>query len=481
MGTGAMVVVAVVVVIVTAGVALSVAAALGGHRRPPQSGQQPLRSAPQDREHGDGIGWSRVPTRRVAVVGASMALVTGLLGGFISTALGASAAGAVSSAAISSGVPVVVVDQSATVIDGQCTTVNVLAGSTRLGSATGATSVAIGTAPTHGTATAHATGLVTYCAPVAVATVTAAASTASFTFTVGRTGAGTSNTGTATVAISGGTCTAGTGSSSGGSAGTLTPCSLSQVLVLPVTPGGLTVSQVGGSSVGHLGGAACAGSTSFGLTHNGRAQVACGVFSPLTVTNATGRDAAWTLTGQTTDFVNPADPGRTCDTLSTRSSRCIPGANLTWIPQAAIASDIVPGDTALVSAGPVVAVVPGLTSAGVPANATGAQLGTVEESFAASVRTWVPGAAANVVATSPIDRPGPTPADPVVGPAPAAGGLHTAPAVLCTAARGHAGGTFVCGACLLLQVPATVVAAGPARGPGTRRPSYDATVTLTLS
>ncbi|MHB8220911.1 MAG: hypothetical protein ACYDHU_11430 [Acidimicrobiales bacterium] len=371
--------------------------------------------------------------------------------------------------------PAVVQNQTATVSNGQCTTINVLAGATDLGATIKPTTTAIVTGPAEGTATAHPTGLVTYCA-----TGTGTPATATFTFNVGNTDGQTSNTATATVTISYSTCSAGSGNATGGSTGTLGTCSLHQIVLLPVEPGQIILSQTNGLPIDRLGAATCQGATTFGIKLNGQAQIACGVFSPLTVTNATGLTTGWTLTGQTTDFVDPADPGLTCDTTGTYSNHCIPGENLSWIPQAAVTSNIVPGDTGAIAAGPIAPTI--LTKTGplaAPPNASGATLTALGAALAALLQTGHPGTAPKVTNTSPILQPVPTQANPVVEPSPAKGGLHTAPATLCTTAAGHSGGTFVCGAGLLLQVPAS--AAEPIAGSHTPKPAYQATVTFTLS
>jgi hypothetical protein len=374
--------------------------------------------------------------------------------------------------------PAVVQNQTATVSNGQCTTINVLAGATDLGATIKPTTTAIVAAPAAGTgsATAHPTGIVTYCAT----TTTGTPATASFTFNVKNSDGQTSNTGTATVTISYSTCSAGKGNTAGGSGGTLGSCSLHQVVLLPVEPGQIILSQTNGLPIDRLGSATCQGATTFGIKLNGQAQVACGVFSPLTVTNATGLTTGWTLTGQTTDFVDPADPGLTCDTTATYSNHCIPGENLSWIPQAAVTSNIVPGDTAVVAAGPIAPAV--ITATGplvAPPNASGATLTALGQALLALLHTGAPGTAPTVTNTSPILLPVKTQANPVVEPAPATGGLHTTPQTLCTTKSGHAGGTFVCGAGLLLQVPAS--AAEPIAGSHTPKPAYQATVTFTLS
>ena len=155
-------------------------------------------------------------------------------------------------------------------------------------------------------------------------------------------------------------------------------------------------------------------------------------------------DSAWTLTGQVSDFNDPADPILTCDTVATYSNHCIPGGNLAWEPASAVAHTIVPGDTAQVASGPVV-------------------LPPTPGSPATSANPILEGASVQ--------------ANPVVEPAPNAG-LHDAMQTMCSAAAGQSGGTFVCGAGLELLVPASV--AEPAVGPF-HAPAYQATLTVTLS
>jgi len=358
--------------------------------------------------------------------------------------------------------PPVVQDQSTTVSSGQCTTINVLAGASDIGDVINPATVAVSVPTPNGTANANPDGTVTYCnTPIGTE------ASDSFTFTVKNTtglppgGPQTSNTGTVTVNISYNTCVAGTGNPGGGSGGTIsngapagsngTGCSLHQLILLPVEPGQIVLSQNGGLPLDVLGSSFCGATpTTPGITLNGNEQLACGRVSPLTVTNATGLDTGWTLQGQTTDFNDPAQPSLTCDTVATYSNHCIPGGNLAWTPASAVAHSIVPGDTALVTSGspiaPFTPIAPALSVSGILA-------GT-------SVQP-----------------------NPVVEPSPAVG-LQGAPATLCSTIGGQAGGTFICGAGLELVVPASI--AEPTQESHTGQifgqnvPAYYATLTLTL-
>ncbi|MHB1775906.1 MAG: hypothetical protein ACYCU7_07975 [Acidimicrobiales bacterium] len=249
---------------------------------------------------------------------------------------------------------------------------------------------------------------------------------------------------TETIDISYNQCSAGSGNAGGGSTGTLTACSLHQEIVLPVTPGQIILSMSSGLPVDVLGSSFCTGGTVPGITLNGNEQAACGRVDPVTVTNATGLDTGWTLTGQTTDFNDPADPTLTCNTVGTYSNHCIPGGNLAWIPAAAVSHSIVPGDTAQVAAG---AVIPPFTPV------------------------------APAASTNPILAPSLVQPNPVVEPSPNAG-LQATPQTMCSTASGQAGGTFTCGAGLELLIPASV--AEPAAG-AFGGPAYQASLTLTLS
>ena len=325
----------------------------------------------------------------------------------------------------------------------QSTTINPLTGATDTGTGDSAdpATVTVLTPPANGTTSVDpATGIITY------TNTGGTASTDSFQVTAkDKLGGFTSAPVTETINISYNQCSAGSGNVGGGSAGSLGSCSLHQAIILPVTAGQIILSQASGLPLDFLGSSLCApGGLVPGITLNGNEQAACGAVSPLTVTNATGLDSGWTLTGQVSDFNDPADPSLTCDTVATYSNHCIPGGNLAWLPVSAVAHAIVPGDTAQVTSG--AAVLP-------PA------LGS-------------PAASAN-----PILQGASVQANPVVEPAPAAG-LHDAMQTMCSTASGQSGGTFVCGAGLELLVPAS--AAEPTVGPF-HAPAYQATLTITLS
>ena len=249
-----------------------------------------------------------------------------------------------------------VVDQAATVSSGQGTTINALNGSGDVGDNINPASVAIISGPSHGTATPNANGTVSY------QNNGDSSATDSFTFqvqndtqsdpTTPAPNGGLSNIATVNISISFNTCSAGNGNAGGGSGGTLNSCSLHQLIVLPVEPGNIQLAQNGGLPVDELGSAICAAQPTPGITLNGKEQLACGALSPITVTNATGLDTGWQVTGQTTDFLDPADAvGTKCDTPATYSNHCIPGDNLTWQPAAGVAHGIVPGDTAQIAPG----------------------------------------------------------------------------------------------------------------------------------
>jgi hypothetical protein len=162
--------------------------------------------------------------------------------------------------------------------------------------------------------------------------------------------------------------------------------------------------------------------------------------TPVKVTNARGSDAGWTLTGQVSDFLDPAvGPTTTCDTPATYSNHCIPGGNLSWGPLAAVAHDVVPGDVAQVAAGPAVA----------------------PPSVLAAVLASSGPLAGHKLQANPVAEPSPT------------AGLHTSAQTLCSAASTTSGGTFECGANLVVAVPASAFAPGA--------PGYQATLTLTLA
>lgn len=364
--------------------------------------------------------------------------------------------------------PPVLQPQTGNVSAGQCTQINPLNGATDTGSGDAAdpTSVTVvpSTGPANGTATVGTgtgsggngipVGNIQYCntggtAPTDQFNVTAAD-------TLGTPPSGTpklvSAAVTETINISYNQCSAGSGTP-GTSAPPLGQCSLHQEIVLPVTPGQIILSQANGLPLDYLGSSFCATppGTVPGITLNGNVQAACGVVSPMTITNATGLDSGWTLTGEVSDFVDPGVlPAPTCDTPPTSgnpgtyNNHCIPGGNLSWEPAGAVSHSIVPGDTAQVTAGPIV---------------------------------LPPNPEPPVVSLNPILQGSAVQSNPVVEPAPNPG-LHNTPQTMCFTNAGQSGGTFVCAAGLELVIPASI--AEPAVG-AFGAPAYQASLTLTLS
>lgn len=228
-------------------------------------------------------------------------------------------------------------------------------------------------------------------------------------------------------------------------------CQLKQIVSVPVTGADLTMYQATSptplvDNLNHtLAGTSCTGPA---IVLNGQPQNACGTMGAIYIVNARGTDAGWALSGQISDFLdNVAPVGTTCDTIASFSNHCIPGGNLSWGPVAAVAHDIVPGDTAAVTAGAPVAppsVLPALL-----ANATGALAGTNAVD-----------PAGNRAQLNPVVEESPN------------GGLHNSAQTLCSTASTHAGGSFVCGANLVVAVPASAAASGS---------PYQATLTLTLA
>jgi len=296
--------------------------------------------------------------------------------------------------------------------------------------------------------------------------------------------------------------------------GTGSACSLDQIVNIPVTAGDLTMGQSGGLPVDTLGNTliaangACSGPA---IKLNGQPQYACGDMAPITIVNARGTDAGWDLTGQITDFIDSGKvtatsltPGNattlgtlnsSCDTVATYNNHCIPGDNAGWLPAAAVAQNIVPGDVAEVSPGSNVSA-PGFVAAATPTGILAGSCGTFV-SGGVNAGTYYPTSGANS-ASAPLVAPcvvQPS-ADSYLGagyPAAATTGLHSAAQSLCdsseltatvageqTGTAGHAGGTFVCGAELVVAVPASAAAPtvassdAPAAG-------YQAFLTLTLS
>jgi hypothetical protein len=207
---------------------------------------------------------------------------------------------------------------------------------------------------------------------------------------------------------------------------TATKCDLTQIVVQPVIGATMTLDKVAGVVVMSP------------VVLNGREQVSTGALNTLTVTNARGSAAAWSVTAYATDIGAAGGPTFTplpgvtvplCsnagagpfvanpDLAKTIASDrlCIPGDNLGWNPAAGIAHNEIPGDVAQVVAG---------------------------TASAADSAAWL---AALVTASNA--------ADPAVG-VDGLGGLLGAK-TLCSAPVNHSGGTFTCNAALYLGVPAS--------------------------
>ncbi|MEY2423530.1 MAG: hypothetical protein QOI95_3597 [Acidimicrobiaceae bacterium] len=249
-------------------------------------------------------------------------------------------------------------------------------------------------------------------------------------------------------------------------------CHLDQVVVVPVFGADLTMSQFTGLPADVLGKTVtptgCNGAI---VTLNGQPQLACGAMWPVTVDNARGTDAPWSLTGQVTDFLDAVAPvGTTCDTPATYNNHCIPGGNLSWIPVAGVGHGIVPGDVAQVGPGTAILNIgisaPSLLNTAALGNATAGPFG-VGAGQAIAAFSAVPGHSSLATQTNPVVEPA------------SYAGLHDAAQTLCSAASTHSGGTFICGAALVVAVPASAAAApfNPATGTG----GYQASLTLTLA
>jgi hypothetical protein len=189
---------------------------------------------------------------------------------------------------------------------------------------------------------------------------------------------------------------------------------------LNIVSGQFILSQSSQFPVDYLGSSFCAGGSTSGITLNGNVQTACGAVSPLTITNSTGLDSGWTLSGQVSDFTDSADPAITCDTAPSYNDHCIPGGDMGWVPRANV--DAVP-------------------------------LGT----------------SAQVEPGSPIDPSTIFVPASIVTPPP---GLNAIPQVLCQAPANLSQGQFTCGADIVLPIPASVAEPNSA--------GYEATLTLTL-
>ena len=316
-------------------------------------------------------------------------------------------------------------------------------------------------APAHGTATINAAnGDVTYTNTGTSATTPADTVTVTATSSGGTSAATTSSI--TTILAHPSNCDA---SSPGPN------CQLQQIVVVPVFGADLTMSQASGLPEDVLGRTVTAsGCTGPAVTLNGQPQFACGAMWPITVVNARGTDARWDLTGQVSDFLDPVAPaGTTCDTIATYSNHCIPGGNLSWVPAAGVGHGIVPGDVAQVSPGNAIlnlgVQAPSLANTAALGNASAGPFG-VGAGAAIAAYSGAPGQSSVATQTNPVAE--------VASYA----GLHDVAQTLCNSAATHSGGTFICGAGLVVAVPASAAAApfNPATGTG----GYQATLTLTL-
>lgn len=302
--------------------------------------------------------------------------------------------------------------------------------------------------------------------------------------------------------------------------GTGAQCSLWQIIDIPVIAGDLTMAQNSSLPTDTLNQTldstgACSGPA---IKLNGQPQYACGYMAPITVVNARGNDNGWDLTGQVTDFIDSGSTtnlkpettqsgtlANSCDTVASYNNHCIPGGNLGWLPASAVAHNIVPGDVAQVQSGLIVPA-PGFAAPGVATGYLTGNCGTY-------VVTGGPSnSATNKAGTYYLH---PTSADPSSGVGPYVGtcsvqpaansyggaayattelagpGLHTAAQTLCSSSEladsagrqagtpAHAGGTFVCGAQLIVAVPAS--AAAPTAPGLNSATGYEAYLTLTLA
>ena len=375
-------------------------------------------------------------------------------------------------------------------------------GTDSTGAAETITSVVVSNQPTSGTATCGSAAPFTCVYTLSAATP--AGTTDSFTLVAGAVVAGTStpvySSAPTTVAV---TIPSPYVAACDASSGT-PACPLQQITDIPVTAGNLTLAQGSGLPTDNLDhtlvGSTCSGPA---LALNGQPQFACGVIAALTVINARGTDAGWAVTGQVTDFIDSAQAGvglspagtatgplnTSCDSSSVYSNHCIPGGNLGWMPIAAVAHGVVPGDTAAVLGGlPIGA--PGMTATTPASGPLGGNCGA----FSAPTDAATPGVAPAFHGPAPCrDQLTITYLTPGTEPA-APGGLHLAAQTLCSSSEprnnlpaggnqsmypGHSGGTFVCGASVVVAVPAS--SAAPSVNGLNGVAGYQAFLTLTLA
>jgi hypothetical protein len=230
-------------------------------------------------------------------------------------------------------------------------------------------------------------------------------------FTVADTTGAVSNTGVLSITILANNCDA-----------TTAACSLTEIVVQPVIGTTMTLDKLAGQVIMSP------------VILNGQPQAGSGSLQDITVTNARGTAAGWTVSGFITDLGAPGGPtitlptGQTVPACSAAGSfgtsptphrLCIPGDNMGWAPNASIAHDIIFGDVAQVASG--------------PADAT-------------SAADWL----SQLIAAGAAGVNG-------------IGGLQEVN-VLCSSPTDHSGGTFACDAALFLGVPASAGAGNFAGG-----------------
>jgi hypothetical protein len=117
-------------------------------------------------------------------------------------------------------------------------------------------------------------------------------------------------------------------------------CSLSQIIEVDVVGTNLSMQQAGGNVVLDP------------VTLDGSPQSTTGELNLVTVKDARGNGAAWSLTGTVTDFkTDPSVGNCPAGTPASWDYRCIPANNLGWAPAAEVAHEVIPGDVAAVTAG----------------------------------------------------------------------------------------------------------------------------------
>lgn len=262
-------------------------------------------------------------------------------------------------------------------------------------------------APTAGTITPGATpGTYSYEAPA-----TDPGAPVVLDFTVADDGGLASNTGQVSITILANSCDA-----------TAASCSLTEIVVQPVVGTTMTLAKDPGVVLMST------------IVLNGNSQASEGTLQDLTVTNARGTAAGWTLSGFVTDLGAPGGPevllptGQTVPACSAAGSLglspdahrlCIPGDNMGWLPTAAIAHDVIFGDVAEVEAG---------------------------DPDATDAVDWI--LQLRAAGAAGLDG---------------IGGLQE-PNELCSSPADHSGGTFACDATLFLGVPASAGAGQYAGG-----------------